>query len=277
VKRVARELGVSRHLVTSLRDFHQIPSIPIRAIDEDGAYQEQQAAIVERLRETGNLAATARTFGVKRERVRRLRALHEIPTSIGVLPERRRQGAREDERAQVAAVLAATGGNVKRAVAETGVAESTVRRWKTERAASWRAINPDNFYANTQRDEETGCLLWTGQTAKGYGVTNLGGRPRRAHRVAYELKYRTTLGAHEHIHHVCRRPSCVETAHLLVVADAGDRGHNALHRLEDDFAVRVAEGELACEMNRLATGAAEWPAWLSDREIGSLQAAEVEQ
>jgi transcriptional regulator with GAF, ATPase, and Fis domain len=134
--------------------------------DDRLAVRRQRQAIVRALRKSnGNVAATARKFGVKRELVAHLRDFHGIAAgqanpmrSEAVL---RRGSKRERERARVQNALKIANGNVKRAVAETGIAETTVRRWKAERVPVWRAVDPERFFGATTRDPESGCLIWT--------------------------------------------------------------------------------------------------------------------
>jgi hypothetical protein len=76
---------------------------------------------------------TAREFGVSPELVKWLRDFHRLPANTR--PGPRIDGARTRERQAVAESLARTNGNVKRTVRETGVPESTVRRWRDELAA----------------------------------------------------------------------------------------------------------------------------------------------
>src|SRR5581483_3510189 len=130
------------------------------------------------------------------------------------------------------------------------------------------------FFASTKRDADTGCLIWAGQQRKGYGVTSLGGRSRLAHRVAYELKHRVTLKPSDHSHHVCRNTTCVEPAHLLVVPATGELGHNAVHRLENQFIAGVEAGDLEREL--VDVDSERWPQWLDARALGSLRPSEVE-
>lgn len=82
------------------------------------------------------------------------------------------------------------------------------------------------FWSLTQRDEETGCLLWMGDTDRrargGYGTCQWRNKAYRAHRVAYCLHYGIeTLPAETPIldHLCCVRP-CVEWSHLEAVTVA---------------------------------------------------------
>lgn len=60
----------------------------------------------------------------------------------------------------------------------------------------------------------TGCHEWTGgRKSTGYGVLWANGKQRLAHRVAWELA-NGPVPAGRHLDHLCRNPSCVNTAHL---------------------------------------------------------------
>lgn len=80
------------------------------------------------------------------------------------------------------------------------------------------------------------CLLWSGsQSPKGYGRINSGGRgrPLIASRVAYELAHGPIPGNLE-VDHLCRRPSCVNVAHLELVTTAVNAQRSARSRLTWD-------------------------------------------
>jgi len=69
------------------------------------------------------------------------------------------------------------------------------------------------FEENTIRTE-TGCVVWTGaKTDKGYGLIEVKGKTRRAHRVAYET-FKGEIPAGLLILHRCDNPSCVNPEHL---------------------------------------------------------------
>lgn len=71
------------------------------------------------------------------------------------------------------------------------------------------------------RDDETGCLRWTGaHQPKGYGQLCVDGRARSVHRMSYELFVGSIPDGHE-IDHVyergCRYRDCIEPGHLEAV------------------------------------------------------------
>src|SRR5215831_11195343 len=64
----------------------------------------------------------------------------------------------------------------------------------------------------------TACWEWTaGKIPEGYGVFRIGGTPRGAHRVAYELFHDMTIAPRMQIDHLCRNRGCVRPDHLEVV------------------------------------------------------------
>jgi hypothetical protein len=66
-------------------------------------------------------------------------------------------------------------------------------------------------------DQETGCLLWTGGTAKfGYGRVSVNGYPQHVHQVMYEMFVGPVPDGLE-LDHLCRVPRCASPAHLEAV------------------------------------------------------------
>lgn len=68
--------------------------------------------------------------------------------------------------------------------------------------------------------DKTGpCWVWTASlNSKGYGQINVDGRPKLAHRVAFELE-RGAIPEGMQLDHLCRNRKCVNPAHLEPVTN----------------------------------------------------------
>lgn len=83
-------------------------------------------------------------------------------------------------------------------------------------------LHPDNLperFRNKYTGDTLGCWLWIGaHSQEGYGLFHLPNPRRmvRAHRFAYEMLV-GPIPAGKQLDHLCRRPSCVNPAHLEVV------------------------------------------------------------
>lgn len=61
------------------------------------------------------------------------------------------------------------------------------------------------------------CINWPGaRDKKGYGYVSIGGKMKRAHRVALAKKLGRELTRDEQTLHSCHNPSCVNPTHLRV-------------------------------------------------------------
>jgi HNH endonuclease len=92
-----------------------------------------------------------------------------------------------------------------------------IRRKKNRAAFSWSDPKLSRrFFRFTRRDEQTGCLLWTGKIGDvGYGVFRVLGENVRAHRVAYAIAHGALPPPGRVVRHKCDRPACVDETHLL--------------------------------------------------------------
>ena len=78
------------------------------------------------------------------------------------------------------------------------------------RALDWRSL----FWQKVQRSESRSeCWMWTGATLRGYGQFAIQRRPRRAHRLAYEME-RGPIPDGLDLDHICRVRRCVNPWHL---------------------------------------------------------------
>ena len=79
--------------------------------------------------------------------------------------------------------------------------------------------------------DRDGCLIWTGAKSQlGYGVLNLNGSAKKAHRIAYELS-KGPIPKGAVVCHACDTPACVNPDHLWLapsnaanVADMDQKG-----------------------------------------------------
>jgi hypothetical protein len=85
-----------------------------------------------------------------------------------------------------------------------------------ERAYSPRVIGPvdERLWAKVEGDDYIGCWNWTGSVnEKGYGRLSVNGKPRRAHRLAYEHMIGEIPQGLE-LDHLCKNRRCVNPWHL---------------------------------------------------------------
>lgn len=87
---------------------------------------------------------------------------------------------------------------------------------------------PSRFWSKVSMGP--GCWLWTGALqSAGYGVFNLSGRVRYAHRLAVADAGNVAYDATETVHHKCHVRRCVNPAHLESLTAVE---HGALHAEE---------------------------------------------
>lgn len=108
-------------------------------------------------------------------------------------------------------------------------------------SAQWGNPLMERIAAKTKRNQETGCLEWTGSTdAHGYGQIKVpdgnggwrGGRPTR---IVWEVTYGPIPPGKSVCHH-CDNRLCLEPAHLFV-------GSNAENMADRNAKERQARGE----------------------------------
>jgi hypothetical protein len=99
------------------------------------------------------------------------------------------------------------------------------------------------FTAFTKRTE--GCDIWQGQLdANGYGRFKLDNKPRRAHRVAYEL-FIGELSDGAVVHHRCGNRACVRPEHLQATTHQDNLAEMLTRKaLEDKIAKLEEENQM---------------------------------
>src|SRR5919108_4236928 len=74
-----------------------------------------------------------------------------------------------------------------------------------------------NIRANSTRDDESGCLLYTGALDKdGYPRISLQGKKGVGSRVVYEQHHGAIPASHE-VDHICHVRRCIEPTHLRLL------------------------------------------------------------
>ena len=87
-------------------------------------------------------------------------------------------------------------------------------------------------------DKTGNCWLWTaGKNKKGYGNVTVGGKGKKAHRVAYTLAFGPIPRGLE-IDHTCHNPACVRPAHLRLATTKQNAENRAGARSDSKSGVR---------------------------------------
>jgi hypothetical protein len=74
----------------------------------------------------------------------------------------------------------------------------------------------DQYWSKVEKRGTDECWPWLASGNKGYGQLNVGGRNRKAHRLAWELA-NGPIAPGMTIDHLCFNPSCQNPAHMEVV------------------------------------------------------------
>jgi hypothetical protein len=104
-------------------------------------------------------------------------------------------------------------------------------RWEAKRSTpEARAKLYKRFHAKVAKTSD--CWYWTGaRTDKGYGTIGVEGRTCYAHRIAYE-RWIAPIPSGSHIDHLCRKPACVNPAHLEAVTQKENTRRGSLVALK---------------------------------------------
>lgn len=105
------------------------------------------------------------------------------------------------------------------------------------------------LYQSSIPEPNSGCLIWLGDTIKGYGVLRWEGRRFYASRVAYFVAFNNDPGR-MHVCHRCDTPSCINPAHLFL----GDNSVNTADRHAKGRDARGASSGRHTKPNRTARG-----------------------
>ena len=85
----------------------------------------------------------------------------------------------------------------------------------------------ERFWSKVAKAGDDDCWEWTAATRYGYGEIKIQGKQVRAHRVAFAIANEKHYESFGTIHHTCRNRSCVNPAHLALMAGRGE--HAAAH------------------------------------------------
>lgn len=105
----------------------------------------------------------------------------------------------------------------------------------------------------TRRNEQTGCLEWTGYRThggKGYGLVWYAGSKIGAHRAAY-LEHVGEIPEGKYVCHSCDNPACVTPEHLWLGTskenhkDMRDKGRSVVRRGEEHHNAKLTADQVS--------------------------------
>jgi hypothetical protein len=105
--------------------------------------------------------------------------------------------------------------------------EMCLRHYREALRAGERVYSPrvigniaERLWSKVTGGDYTECWIWTGSVnERGYGRLSIDGKPRRVHRIAYELMVGEIPEGLE-LDHLCNRRACVNPWHLEPVTHA---------------------------------------------------------
>lgn len=115
------------------------------------------------------------------------------------------------------------------------------------------------FWEKVSPEPMSGCWLWTGSWANGYGDILVNGKVQRAHRVAWQL-LRGPIPVGQHVLHRCDTPPCVNPSHLFLgtaldnITDMVTKGRNEPCRGERNGRAKLSATAVTTIRARVAAG-----------------------
>jgi HNH endonuclease len=118
-------------------------------------------------------------------------------------------------------------------------------------------MNVEGFWSRVEIIElQDGCWLWRGAVIpQGYGMVRWDGKTRRAHQIAYFLRYGYWPG---YLMHRCDTPRCVRPDHLIDadhranMADMVSKGRSTMGERNPQY--RLTEADVRIVRDRLERG-----------------------
>jgi plasmid maintenance system antidote protein VapI len=130
----------------------------------------------------------------------------------------------------------------------------------------------EEFWARTEPEPMSGCLLWIGQRRNGYGRANVGNGIELAHRIAYRQAH-GEIPPGLLVLHKCDNPPCINQAHLF----AGSQRDNQRDKTAKNRhgAAKITTGQVVEIRRRAAIGDVSQRALarefgISHREVGDI-------
>lgn len=153
-----------------------------------------------------------------------------------------------------------------------GLCHAHYQQWRKGKDLSPVARRPrrsveERFWEKVSQDGE--CWIWTGSQTGGRGTFYLGGGPKLAHRVSYEMMI-ADIPPGLQLDHLCRRPLCVNPYHLEPVTNQENQ-----RRGVNSYAIRTrcksGRHDITREGSRRALPRGRWTCLECSRESNRLR------